>query len=200
MRPPYGTLTRRVPSRRLQLELESLIARPGHFQRTTIAPTAEPTSGRATSNHPSGEADFRQIKYTTAPGAKQVSSKAQPSQQQSRHLAKQSRPPAKDNCPSSKAGLQQSTTPQRRAQFLVVQQAIAPIIRPTSDRSSTTAPAARPTSDKSTIAPAARPVSDSPTGNSPSNKSDLRQINTRSPEQRGRLLSDQTHRRPKARH
>ncbi|OWM76699.1 hypothetical protein CDL15_Pgr009264 [Punica granatum] len=39
------------------------------------------------SNHPSGEAGFRQIKYTTAPGVNQAS--------------------IKHNCPSSKVDLQQ---------------------------------------------------------------------------------------------
>ncbi|PKI65271.1 hypothetical protein CRG98_014309 [Punica granatum] len=74
-----------------------------HPQRTTIALATEPASGKATSNCPSNEADFRQIKRTTAPGAKQASSKAQPSRQQSRL-------PAKHNYPNSKAGLRQSIT------------------------------------------------------------------------------------------
>ncbi|PKI67290.1 hypothetical protein CRG98_012307 [Punica granatum] len=115
--------SRSLGVRKLQLELESFVTRPGHPQRTTVAPAAEPASGRATSNHPSGEASFQQIKYTTALGAKQASSKAQPSQQQSRPPAKQS--------PNSKAGLRQSIT--------------APAARPTSGKS-TTAPAARPVS------------------------------------------------------
>ncbi|PKI62626.1 hypothetical protein CRG98_016978 [Punica granatum] len=47
--------------RRFTSELESLIIRPGHPQRTTIASAVEPASSITTSNHPNGEAGLRQI-------------------------------------------------------------------------------------------------------------------------------------------
>ncbi|PKI57117.1 hypothetical protein CRG98_022488 [Punica granatum] len=57
--------------RRSTTKLESLIARLGHPQQTTIAPATKLVSGRAMSNCPSGKADFRQIKHTATPRAKQ---------------------------------------------------------------------------------------------------------------------------------
>ncbi|PKI41495.1 hypothetical protein CRG98_038114 [Punica granatum] len=60
---PLGIRRRSTP------ELESLIARPGHPQQTTIAPAIKPAPGRVTSNRPSSKVGFRQVKHTATPGA-----------------------------------------------------------------------------------------------------------------------------------